>query len=152
MPTSKRKTKLIKATQPVEDDRSEEELVEAIQELEERAEPQVVRLADEPMFSALLRAAVSKVSPDDAVLLDYVTYAAQPLSTELALQPAKGGEEFLAARRAEGKTEKDIARYRHEQSLRAHLVNGLLPVAHIARLLKTWEAPRPTTWPERNFL
>jgi len=147
----KRKPNPIEATRPAEDDRTEEEAIAALDELEERAEPEIVRLADEPMFSALLRAAVQKVSPDDAVLLDYVTHVTQPLSTELALQPAKGGEEFLAARRAEGKTERDVARYRHEQSLRAHLVNGLLPVAHVARLLKAWGAPRLRHFDERVY-
>ncbi|MBN1887856.1 MAG: type I-D CRISPR-associated protein Cas10d/Csc3 [Thermoflexales bacterium] len=146
---AKRKSKPIETTRPAEDERTEEELVEELEELEGQAEPVVIRLADEPMFSALLRAAVKQVSPDDAVMLDYVTCVAQPLSAELALQPAKGGEEFLAARRAEGKTEKDIARYRHEQSLRAHLVNGLFPAAHIARLLKTWNAPRLRHFDER---
>ena len=101
-----------------------------------------VRLADEPMFSVLLRAAVAKAAPDDSVLLDYVTYVAEPLSAELALVSAKGGEKFIAARLAEGKTDADVARYRHEQSLRAHLVNGLLPVARIARQLQAWGAPR----------
>jgi len=147
----KRNHDLIEATPPPENDRTEEEAVAALDELEKQAEPETVRLADEPMFSALLRAAVQKVSPDDAVLLDYVAHVAQPLSTELALQPAKGGEEFLAARLAEGKTERDVARYRHEQSLRAHLVNGLLPVAHVARLLKAWGAPRLRHFDERMY-
>ena len=149
---AKRKAKPVTPTeQSSDDDRTEEELIAAIAEAEEKEEPEVIQLADEPMFSALLRAAVAKVSPDDAVLLDYVTYVAQPLSAELALQPAKGGEEFLAARRAEGKTEKDVARYQHEQSLRAHLVNGLLPVTHIARLLKEWNAPRLRHFDERVY-
>lgn len=151
---AKRKAKSaipIETAQLPDDSLAEEELIDAIAEVEEKEEPEVIQLADEPMFSALLRAAVAKVSPDDAVLLDYVTFVAQPLSAELALQPAKGGEEFLAARRAEGKTEKDVARYRHEQSLRAHLVNGLLPVAHIARLLKEWNAPRLRHFDERVY-
>jgi CRISPR-associated protein Csc3 len=148
---SKHNPNPVETTPPPENDRTEEEAIAALDELEERVEPEIVRLADEPMFSALLRTAVQKVSPDDAVLLDYVTHVAQPLSTELALQPAKGGEEFLAARRAEGKTEQDVARYRHEQSLRAHLVNGLLPVAHVARLLKAWGAPRLRHFDERVY-
>jgi len=148
---SKHNPNPVETTPPTEDERTEEEAIAALDELEERVEPEIVRLADEPMFSALLRTAVQKVSPDDAVLLDYVTHVAQPLSTELALQPAKGGEEFLAARRAEGKTEQDVARYRHEQSLRAHLVNGLLPVAHVARLLKAWGAPRLRHFDERVY-
>ncbi len=151
---AKRESKKAEPVEPIEaaeDIRTEEESRAELEELEGQAEPEVVQLADEPMFSALLRAAVMKVSPDDTVLLDYVTHVARPLSVELALQPAKGGEEFLAARRAEGKTEKDVARYRHEQSLRAHLINGLFPAVRIARLLKAWGAPRLRHFDERAY-
>lgn len=113
--------------------------------------PEDVRLADEPMFSALMRAAVVKAAPDDNVLLDYVTHVTRPLSTELALVPAKGGEKFIADRLAEGKTDADVARYRHEQSMRAHLVNGLLPTARIARQLRAWGAPQMNRFDERAY-
>ncbi len=120
---------------------------------EAREEPEIVRLADKdkPMFSVLLRAAVAKTAPGDTVLLDYVACVACPLSAELALVSAKGGEEFIAARLAEGKTDADVARYRHEQSLRAHLVNGLLPTARIARQLQAWGAPRMSRFDERAY-
>lgn len=105
-------------------------------------------LAKEPLFSWLLRQAVFKTSPDDVVLNDYVTHVTPLLSEYLALKTAKGGEEFVAARLAEGKSEAEVSRYRHDQSLRAHLVNGLFPAANIARLLKVWEAPRFFGWDE----
>ncbi len=115
-------------------------------------EPSVtVYLAEEPMFAGLMRAAVAKAAPDDTVLLDYVTHVAQPLSAELALVSAKGGEKFIADRLAEGKTDTDVARYRHEQSMRAHLVNGLLPTARIARQLQAWGAPRMNRFDERAY-
>jgi CRISPR-associated protein Csc3 len=146
----------LKPTQPLllAEDTEEhfDEEAEATAILEEENEPAAaVRLAEEPMFSVLLQAAVAKVAPGDAVLLAYVTHVAQPLSAELALVSAKGGEEFIAARLAEGKTDADIARYRHEQSLRAHLVNGLLPTAHIARQLQAWGAPRMSRFDERAY-
>ncbi len=144
-----RKTKLIDV--PADQIEDEDDLIASIAEFEARVEPDVARLADEPMFSALLRDAVRKTNPDDQVLLDYVDNVAQPLSLELALKLAKGGDEFLNARRAEGKSEAALARYRHDQSLRAHLVNGLLPVAHIARLLKKWGAPRLRHFDETTY-
>ncbi len=146
-----KKIKMIDIPKPPEDELTEEDLLEQTSELEAKDEAEEIRLADEPIFSALLRVAVNQVASDDAVLLSYVTHVAQPLSAELALHTAKGGEKFLADRRAEGKSEKDIERYRHEQSLRAHLINGLLPVTHIAKLLKAWEAPRLRYFDERVY-
>lgn len=118
---------------------------------EAKEEPEAVRLADEPMFSVLMRAAVAKTAPNDRVLLDYVTHVTQPLSAELALTPAKGGEKFIAERLAEGKTAADVARYRYEQSMRAHLVNGLLPTARIAMQLQAWGAPQMNRFNERAY-
>ena len=135
----------------IEDDVDPEEVAAEIPADEAKEEPAVARLAEEPMFSELLRAAVAQAAPDDAVLLDYVTYVACPLSSELALVSAKGGEKFIADRLAEGKSEAEVARYRHEQSLRAHLVNGLLPTARIASLLRAWGAPRLSRFDERAY-
>ncbi|MCI0396691.1 MAG: type I-D CRISPR-associated protein Cas10d/Csc3 [Chloroflexi bacterium] len=118
---------------------------------EEEAITREPALADEPLFSWLLREAVQRTVPGDLVLLDYVTHVAQPLSEHLALKPAKGGQEFIAARLAEGKTAADVARYQHEQSLRAHLINGLLPVAHIGRILHRWAAPRFKYWDDTVY-
>lgn len=132
---------------------NDDEAAEAAAILEETEGDSVdaQRLADEPMFSALLRVAVGKAAPNDNVLLSYVADVAQPLSAELGLVSAKGGEKFIADRLAEGKTEADVARYRHEQSMRAHLVNGLLPTARIARQLQAWGAPRMSRFDERAY-
>ncbi|MBM4459099.1 MAG: type I-D CRISPR-associated protein Cas10d/Csc3 [Chloroflexi bacterium] len=137
----------------IEEDIDPEAVAEDILAGDAREEPEIARLADEdkPMFSVLLQAAVAQAAPDDAVLLDYVTHVACPLSAELALVSAKGGEKFIADRLAEGKTDADVARYRHEQSLRAHLVNGLLPTARIARQLQAWGAPRMSRFDERAY-
>lgn len=135
-------------TSPDFDDEPEEDLFEDEETTETTAEP---TLAEEPLFSWLLRQAVCKTSPDDAVLNDYVTYVAPLLSEYLALKTAKGGEDFIAARLAEGKSEAEVSRYRHDQSLRAHLVNGLLPAANVARLLNEWGAPRFFAWDEQVY-
>lgn len=139
---------LLEDIPPDHDDEVEEELLDDDETAEETAEP---ALAEEPLFSWLLRQAVFKTSPNDVVLQDYVTLVAPALSEHLALKTAKGGEDFIAARLAEGKSAADVARYRHDQSLRAHLVNGLLPAAHVARLLNDWEAPRFFAWDEQVY-
>lgn len=104
-------------------------------------------LDDQPLFAWLLQKAVQKTSPDDQVLADFAAYVAAPLSAQLALKTAKGGD-FARQKLKEGKSAEQVARYGKDQSLRAHLVNGLLPVAHIARLLYEWEAPRFNFWNE----
>lgn len=120
-------------------------------ELEEEDSPEEIAPAEEPLFVWLLRQAVETTAPDDAVLRDYVEHVTGPLSEYLALTPAKGGQAFIAERLAEGKTAADVARYRQEQSMRAHLVNGLLPAARIARTLAAWGAPRFHHWDDTLY-
>lgn len=100
---------------------------------------QPANIAEEPLLVALLRKTVAKLWPDDAVMRDFVEHILRPLSEELGHKAAKGGE-FAARHRAEGRA--SVERYAHDQSLRAHLLNGLLPTLHIARLLKAWGAPQ----------
>ncbi len=95
-------------------------------------------LADEPLFAAMLRRAVSKIWQNDRVMADFVTYVAQPLSDLLGHESAKGGN-FAAEMKALGR---DTARYDFDQSMRGHLINGLFPVLHIARTLQAWGAPQ----------
>lgn len=109
---------------------------------------QEAELADEPIFVWLLREAVAATAPDDVVLRDFVRCVAGPLSEHLALVTAKGGQAFIAERLAEGKTAADVARYQQQQSMRAHLVNGFLPAARVARALAAWDAPRFGRWDE----
>ncbi|MCA9994897.1 MAG: type I-D CRISPR-associated protein Cas10d/Csc3 [Anaerolineales bacterium] len=138
-------------TEDIPPDEMDESLLDDLYE-EDDKEPssETISLAEEPLFSALLRQAVHKTAPDDLVLHDYVTHVAPQLSEHLALKTAKGGT-FVQERLAEGKTAVEVARYRHDQSLRAHLVNGLLPVTNIARLLTQWEAPRFRYWQEETY-
>ena len=50
-----------------------------------------VTLPEEPLFSALLRQAVTKLWPDDPVMTDFVTCMAGPLSVQFGAHGAKGG-------------------------------------------------------------
>jgi CRISPR-associated protein Csc3 len=109
-----------------------------VDEEPEPAKPKPVELAVEPLFVALLRDAVARLWPDDPVMADFVGCVAGPLSDRLAGVGAKGGD-FALRMQAEGK---DIAHYSRDQSQRAHLVNGLFPVLHVARTLQAWGAPQ----------
>ncbi len=119
-------------------------------ELESKAATNDPEIADEPLFVWLLRQAVCKTNPDDAILQEYVDLVAPQLSEHLALKTAKGGD-FVAERRAEGMSEDTLNRFRRDQSLRAHLVNGLLPTVRIAKTLQTWGLPRFKHWHESTY-
>lgn len=106
---------------------------------EEETSAQQVYLAEEPLFSALLRQAVSKLWPGDSVMSDFVTHVAGPLSEQLGTLGAKGGD-FFVDRAQAGQSVNEG--HKLDQSFRAHLVNGLFPVLHVADTLKTWRAPR----------
>ncbi|MCO5191232.1 MAG: type I-D CRISPR-associated protein Cas10d/Csc3 [Anaerolineae bacterium] len=107
-------------------------------------------LDDQPLFAWLMQRAVRQTAPDDQVMADFAAHVAAPLSAQLALKTAKGGH-FAREKLREGKPAEEVARYGKDQSLRAHLVNGLLPVAHIARRLAQWEAPRFYAWNETVY-
>src|SRR4051812_14004695 len=66
---------------------------------EEEVSAQRVSLAEEPLFAALLRQTVTKLWPADAVMTDFVSHIAGPLSEQLGTRGAKGGD--FAAERAE---------------------------------------------------
>ena len=107
-------------------------------EVPEREE-KTATIADEPIFSALLRDVVAKLWEDDVVMADFVTYIAAPLSEQLGHFAAKGGE-FAEEHQLAGKA--GVERYIADQSMRAHLINGLFPVLNIARTLQVWGAPQ----------
>ncbi|MEZ4736812.1 MAG: type I-D CRISPR-associated protein Cas10d/Csc3 [Caldilineaceae bacterium] len=99
------------------------------------------RSAIEPLFSALLRRNIKRVWPDDPVVHDFVNWVAAPLSAHFAHVTAKGGD-FVRQQVAAGKALNEVERYRYDQSMRAHLINGLFPVLHIAHTLQRWSAPQ----------
>jgi len=114
--------------------------VEHLPPLDEHAtqEAEQPALALEPIFARLLRGAID---PDDAVLAGYATHVAPRLSARLVHVAAKGGA-FALSKRAAGAPAEEVARYGDDQSMRAHIVNGLLPAARVARTLKRWGVQR----------
>jgi CRISPR-associated protein Csc3 len=104
---------------------------------EDTAQQEEISLASEPLFSALLRDVVAKLWPHDAVMADFVNHVAAPLSDRLGHVAAKGGE-FVEERRAKG-LHVDT-RYISDQTMRAHLVNGLFPALRVAKVLQAWGA------------
>ena len=127
---------------------SEEDLIEDLEEeleafIEEEEAPdeqaQPAQIAAEPLLVALMRQATDKLWPGDPVMADFVQHVLPPLSERLGHVAAKGGE-FAAQHRAEGRI--GVERYSADQNMRAHLLNGLLPTLHVARLAQAWGAPQ----------
>ena len=100
--------------------------------------PQSVELTLEPLFSILFKDAVTAERPDDLVLQDYATYVVPNLSRLLGHVTAKGGAFAVKKVKEDGLSAEDVSRYDKDQSMRAHLINGLLPTAQVARTLKRW--------------
>lgn len=109
-----------------------------IETLDPRRE--TVELSREPLFSRLLKQAVRKTDPDDTILQEFIDQVVPNISLYFADKTAKGGD-FVQALRDSGVNEVKIARFADDQSMRAHLVNGLLPVARIAKTLRNWDVP-----------
>jgi CRISPR-associated protein Csc3 len=118
-----------------------EEHISNLDETEDELPPQEKKaeIAEVPLFSALLKDVVSKLWAGDAVMSAFVEEVAAPISDELGTVAAKGGI-FAEQHLAEGR--KRVDDYIKDQSMRAHLINGLFPVLHLAHTLKTWGAPR----------
>jgi CRISPR-associated protein Csc3 len=110
-----------------------------------------VQLNPEPLFSVLLKRTLAKGHTDDneGVLRDYTEHVVPRLSDTLAHHTAKGGD-FARQKREEGRTSTE--RYSDDQSLRAHLVNGLFPAAQVARTLRRWGVPSfEDDWDEETY-
>ncbi|RRR68494.1 MAG: type I-D CRISPR-associated protein Cas10d/Csc3 [Candidatus Viridilinea halotolerans] len=121
-----------------DDDELEASPEEALAAAADEEAKDELSLASDPLFSTLLQRTLAKTCPDDAVLRDYVALVVPQLSLELAHHTAKGGD-FAAEHRKEGRER--AADYSYDQSLRAHLINGLLPAAQVARALLRWGVP-----------
>lgn len=128
--------------EPSEMDAIDATLEDAEGETDEPTKPIV--LAPEPLFSHLLRSAVFSLWSDDTVMHDFVNLVAPNLSSQLGHKTAKGGDFFLQklAEADEGNGNERVFDYQHDQSMRAHLINGLFPVLHIAKILQKWDAPQ----------
>lgn len=75
----------------------------------------------------------------DRLLTDFAEYVLPKLMGQLAGATAKGGQ-FTEDRRAEGK---NVERSKEDQSLPAHLLNGLFPTYRILKALKHTEQTNP---------
>lgn len=102
-------------------------------------------LALQPMFQTLFEQAAREDAPDDIILADFARHVVGPLSDYFAVSGAKGGAFF---RRKELEGARNAERYGRDQSLRAHLVNGMLPARRIAGLLAEWNATPMRRWNE----
>jgi CRISPR-associated protein Csc3 len=108
----------------------------------------VVLLSQMPMFQSLFIEAVA----GDSMLEDFAQYVVGKLSDRFALKAANRSA-FFEARETEGI--KGLRPFQGDQSLRAHLINGMLPALNIARRLTQWDAPYFETWnaaTERLFI
>lgn len=121
----------------VEEEDLFEEPVEEELAIPEKEGP--AQVAEEPLLVALMREVIENLWPGDVVMQDFVDKVLPPLSSLLGHHAAKGGE-FAAQHLAEGR--EGVERYAQDQSMRAHLLNGLLPTLNMARLLKSWGAPQ----------
>ena len=115
-----------------------EEITEQQGQREQAERP---KLAAEPLFALLLREALAELAPDDLVLADYARHVAPRLSALLGHVAAKGGN-FAVQKLEAGAPAEEVARYGDDQSMRAHIINGLLPTARVANTLRQWGARR----------
>lgn len=124
----------------IQDEQSDETDI-SLEEFEVVEQVKKTQLAPEPLFSALLRRNIKRIWPDDLAVHDFVNWVAAPLSARFAHITAKGGD-FVRQQLADGKAASAVERYKYDQSMRAHLINGLFPVLHIAHTLQRWGAPQ----------
>lgn len=118
----------------------EEQVVDEYESLNEtEQEEKEPEIASEPLLVSLMRDVVTRLWAGDVVMREFVDHVVAPLSEQLGFVAAKGGE-FAEQHVSEGR--KGVERYIADQSMRAHLLNGLLPVLNMARILQKWGAPQ----------
>lgn len=98
----------------------------------------------QPMFKTLFE---QSIESDDAVLKDFAYHVIGPLSDLFGTVSAKGGAFF---RKKAAENAKNTERYQRDQTLRGHLVNGMLPARRIAWLLRNWGAKGVRYWDENT--
>ncbi|MBX3086754.1 MAG: type I-D CRISPR-associated protein Cas10d/Csc3 [Anaerolineae bacterium] len=102
-------------------------------------------LVRNPIFQTLFAEAIRENAAQDSVLRDFATHVVGPLSIEFAMVSAKGGAFF---RMKEAEQAQNTDRYQRDQTLRAHLLNGMLPAYRVAGLLHQWGSHRLRHWDE----
>ncbi|MCC7451903.1 MAG: type I-D CRISPR-associated protein Cas10d/Csc3, partial [Anaerolineae bacterium] len=102
--------------------------------------------SDQPIFQTLFMQAVAAETADepDPILMDFAQYVVGPLFNEFGLKSAKGGT-FSREMEQAGRNAKRI---QHDQTMRAHLLNGMLPARRIAQTLHKWDAATLREWDE----
>lgn len=118
--------------------------MEDFDEPAEPAPPKPRQLSKQPLFQTLF---AQVIEPGDDVLRDFAAYVVGPLSEYFAVSAAKGGA-FFCEKEAAGA--RNTHRYEHDQTLRAHLINGMLPARRVAQLLKAWGVSRFRRWNETS--
>jgi CRISPR-associated protein Csc3 len=98
-------------------------------------------LTRQPLLQILFE---KSIAPDDVILQDFAQHILGNLSREFATVTAKGGK-FAEERAKEGM---DTRRFGVDQSLRAHLLNGMLPARRIAHTLADWGVLNLNAWGE----
>jgi CRISPR-associated protein Csc3 len=140
-----------------EDDEQEDAigiLWEAIEKHEARErKPQRV-LASQPLLTTLFQRVIASMdaSEDQTILQDFAAHVLTPLTDVFGMMSAKGGS-FARQKQAEYETRGDRKMrnpedYSRDQTMRAHLLNGLLPAFQIACQLERWGAPTLQDWSE----
>lgn len=104
-------------------------------------------LALQPMFSELLQVVTDELWPADSVMAEFVAQVVPQISALFGHVAAKGGF-FAEAQQSLGRA--GVARYLADQSMRAHLINGLFPVLHVAQALQNWGAPQFRAYDEKT--
>ena len=107
-------------------------------ELVERVQP-----SPQPMLQTLFEEYAADTG--DAVLNDFAQHVVGPLCEYFATMSAKGGA-FFRQKEAEGAA--NTARYQRDQTLRGHLINGMLPARRVAGLLHHWGSKALRDWDE----
>jgi CRISPR-associated protein Csc3 len=108
------------------------DLNDAPEETVARSELLTIRLFKQAICEA-------KGNENDRLLANFAEYVLPPLMRQLAGATAKGGQ-FTDDRRAEGK---NVERSKEDQSLPAHLLNGLFPTYRILKALLCTQKTNP---------
>lgn len=113
----------------------EDELIEALAEADrDAASPAATTVAESELLTVrLIREAMQRENPDDVALADFARLVVPKMMSELAGHTAKGGAAWIKKKLEEGiKSDRAV----EDQSLTAHLLNGLLPVTALIRRLR----------------
>jgi CRISPR-associated protein Csc3 len=130
----------------------DENKLDALEQAEERQAKPKRTAADEPLLTSLFKSVITANmhQKEDAVLRDFAAYVLTPMSDTLGMSTAKGGD-FAREKRVQFEADtsgkmRNPDDYYADQTMRAHLLNGFLPVLQIARQLHRWDADRFEPW------